>query len=229
MCTSQTSTRDWAIYCCSKNTSALIRWNKIMPPRWKQVLKIFSNVVFNLLLPWMNTHVDMNSTAPCMQMNPLPSLPTCEIPHRLMFWILTYVWGHLRGEHLQLGAASLQISCQSLFLYWMALSWLVGQFLVGRPAGLCCMESTKSWKLSLQAWNLASSWTATSGMMGTHQVLRCTWYDGSCFLGSCWSSAFPQSRELMHEHAQDMDIQQVGTWENRALACTNTSSTMYVR
>lgn len=93
MCISQTCIRDWAIYCSSKNTSALIRWNKIMPQRWKWVLKIFSNVVFNLLLPCMNTHAGLNSTALWMQMTPLPALPTSEIPHRGSRFKFLPVWG----------------------------------------------------------------------------------------------------------------------------------------
>lgn len=66
MCISQTCIRDWAIYCSSKNTSALIRWNKIMPQRWKWVLKIFSNVVFNLLLPvWIHMWVGTSLHCAC--------------------------------------------------------------------------------------------------------------------------------------------------------------------
>lgn len=155
MCISQACIRDWAIYCSSKNTSALIRWNKIMAQRWKWVLKIFSNVVYNLLLSCRNTHAGMNCTTLYMKVDSLSSLPTYETPHGVMFETLPYVWDHLTGGHLQ------QSSGLPAFKYpgnpfshteWLCDAYLARSWLAGPRSH--CMKSAKSCKMFLQAWDL---------------------------------------------------------------------------
>lgn len=80
-CISQTCIRDRAIYHSSRNTSALIRWNKIIPQRRKRVQKTFSYVVFHPCSP-VQKHMSTNSTELCMNMTPLSSLPAWETPGR---------------------------------------------------------------------------------------------------------------------------------------------------
>ena len=114
---------------------------------------------------------------------------------------------------------------------FVMLSWLVpcGQAPRSTCHGICKeLEAVRSGLgLGIQ---LDYHWQVDGEVTGrdTLQVLACTWHDGSCFLGSCWSPAFaqcqrPGTRTRTGPRTSEQDTQ-VGMRENRALASTGTSS-----
>lgn len=112
---------------------------------------------------------------------------------------------HLWASTAELGAASFQISWQSFFPTlngFVALSWPVPRWQTPgfTSHGVYKEQEAVPPGLGLGIQLKCHLWD--DGEVTGHDtlhVLRCTWYDGWCFLGSCWSPAFLQ-------------CQRTGTW-----------------
>lgn len=136
-----------------------------MPQRRKWALKIFTSVVYNLLLPvWMHlyglhcrwTHFHLSNPWDEGSGSCFNALLTCGAT-----WQVS-IYSRVR-------AISFQISWQPSFPCWMALLCLVGPFLMARLSGPHSMQSGMSCRLSFQAWDLTFSWTVTSRVMWESQ------------------------------------------------------------